>query len=76
MVVIPYVAVVSGDIRQVRSRLGKRARSIYVWSNTLADVDQSEGHLAVRKAIRVVYKISCSCGQVYMERPSGDWKPE
>ena len=65
LVVLPYVAGVSEDIRRVCSRFGIRAafRSGPTLRLMLTNVKDT---LPLGKRSRVVYQIPCSCGQVYV----------
>ena len=65
LVVLPYVAGVSEDIRRVCSRFGIRA--VFKSGQTLRlMLTKVKDTLLLGKRLRVVYEIPCGCGQVYI----------
>ena len=65
LVVLPYVAGVSEDIRRVCSRFGIRA-VFKSGQNLRLMLTKVKDTLPLEKRSRVVYQIPCSCGQVYI----------
>ena len=65
LVVLPYMAGVSEDIRRVCRRFNMRVafRSVQTLCSVLTKV---KDNLPLGKRSRVVYQIPCSCGQVYI----------
>ena len=69
LVVIPYVAGMSEDIRRVCRKFNIRV--VFKSGRTLRSIlTKVKDTLPLGKQSNVVYRIPCSCGQVYIRRPN------
>ena len=73
LVVIPYVTGMSEDIRRVCRKFNIRVvfKSGWTLRSMLTKVKDT---LPPGKQSNVVYRIPCSCGQVYIGETNGDWR--